>query len=89
MIESPVLIHGESGSGKELVARTSHAISSRRDKPFIKVNCAALNENAMIEAISKMQITFKDKRHTLINTIRCEIPPTRWRKRLCWAFSAP
>jgi hypothetical protein len=32
-----------------------------------------------LEAISKMQITCKDKRHTLINTIRCVIPPTRGR----------
>jgi hypothetical protein len=32
-----------------------------------------------LEAISKMQITFKDKRHTLINTIRCVIPPKRGR----------
>jgi len=37
-----VLIRGESGSGKEVVARMIYANSTRRDKPFIKVNCAAI-----------------------------------------------
>lgn len=39
-----VLIHGENGVGKEIVARTLHLNSLMRDKPFIKVNCAALPE---------------------------------------------
>ncbi len=37
-----VLIRGETGVGKEIVARSLHAASPRHDKPFIKVNCAAL-----------------------------------------------
>jgi two-component system response regulator AtoC len=37
-----VLIRGESGTGKEVVARMIYAQSSRRDKPFVKVNCAAI-----------------------------------------------
>ena len=38
----PVLILGESGVGKEVMARYVHAVSQRRDNPFVKVNCAAL-----------------------------------------------
>ncbi len=39
-----VLVEGETGSGKELVARAIHAASSRRDGPFIAVNCAGLTD---------------------------------------------
>ena len=46
-VESTVLIQGESGSGKEVVADMIHYHSPRRDMPFIKINCASIPQNLL------------------------------------------
>ncbi len=45
--DSTILITGESGTGKSLVAKTIHKLSPRRDKPFATINCAAIPENLL------------------------------------------
>lgn len=45
--KSTVLLRGESGTGKEVIAKSIHFLSSRKNKPFIKVNCAALTESLL------------------------------------------
>jgi two-component system response regulator PilR (NtrC family) len=45
--QAPVQITGESGSGKELAAQLIHALSARRDRAFVPVNCGAIPENLM------------------------------------------
>src|SRR5665811_177034 len=44
---STVLIHGETGTGKELVAKAVHCNSRRKDKPFVTINCGAIPKDLL------------------------------------------
>lgn len=46
-VDAPILIHGESGVGKEVIANYIHENSNRREKPLIKINCAAIPETLL------------------------------------------
>ncbi len=65
--QATVFVTGESGTGKELVAQTLHAMSKRRDRPFLAVNCGAISPNLIESELfghEKGSFTGADRRRT-------------------------
>src|SRR5437762_3286732 len=90
--DATVLIRGESGVGKDLVARAIHAASPRRSGPFVKVNCAAIPAGLLEVGTRVIAATnrhleqamdrgeFREDLYYRLNVVEIRIPPLRERR---------
>jgi psp operon transcriptional activator len=88
-LDKPVLVIGERGTGKELIANRLHFLSSRWQGPFISLNCAALNENLLDSELFGHEagaFTGASKRHPGALSAPTVEPCfwMSWRQRRCW-----
>lgn len=88
-LDKPVLIIGERGTGKELIANRLHYLSSRWQGPLISLNCAALNENLLDSNCLVMKRALLPGRKNVI-PVALNAPMAarcfwmNWRQRRCW-----
>src|SRR5207249_4101554 len=75
-----VIIHGESGSGKEAIAQEIHKRSKRKSKPFVAIDCGALSkELAGSELFGHEKGSFREDLYHRFNEFSIDIPPLRQR----------